>query len=300
MSNVLDEHVDCSDGGREGEHEERRGGSIGQRKDGPDRRDNIIECDDIVVKFGDQVVLDHLTLNVKRGERLVILGGSGAGKSTLLNLMSGQTRSTSGDLRIDGRNICGMSDTELDGYRKTIGVLFQSGALFQSMTIGENVALPLRMHTDLDEDTIGVIIKMKLELVGLREHADKLPSEISGGMQKRAGLARALAMDPKVIYYDEPSAGLDPVSVHQVDELMIGLNETLGVTTVIITHEMVSAFRVAQRMVLMDQGKFVAAGTPDEMRNSNDPLVRQFVNGDSEGPLSDRRSSAEYTESLLK
>ena len=266
----------------------------------PDPTPNIIECRDIVVKFGDQVVLDHLTLDVKRGERLVILGGSGAGKSTLLNLMSGQTRSTSGTLRIDGRDICGMSDRDLDDYRKTIGVLFQSGALFQSMTIGDNVALPLRMHTDLDEDTVETIVKMKLELVGLREHSDKLPSEISGGMQKRAGLARALAMDPKVIYYDEPSAGLDPVSVHQVDELMIGLNETLGVTTVIITHEMVSAFRVAQRLVLMDQGKFVADGTPEEMKNSDDPLVSQFVNGKSEGPLSDRRSSEDYTESLLR
>lgn len=263
------------------------------------RPENIIECEDIVVRFGDQVVLDHLTLDVKRGERLVILGGSGAGKSTLLNLMSGQTRSTSGTLRIDGKNICAMSDAELDEYRKTIGVLFQSGALFQSMTVGDNVALPLRMHTDLDADTVATIVKMKLELVGLREHADKLPSEISGGMQKRAGLARALAMDPKVIYYDEPSAGLDPVSVTQVDELMIGLNETLGVTTVIITHEMASAFRVAQRLVLMDRGRFVADGTPEEMRNSEDPLVYQFVNGESDGPLSDRRSSEDYTRSLL-
>lgn len=260
---------------------------------------NIIECEDIVVKFGEQVVLDHLTLNVKRGERLVILGGSGAGKSTLLNLMSGQTRSSSGKMRIDGRDICAMTEAELDQYRKTIGVLFQSGALFQSMTVGDNVALPLRMHTDLDEDTVGVIVKMKLELVGLREHANKLPSEISGGMQKRAGLARALAMDPAVIFYDEPSAGLDPVSVTQVDELMIGLNETLGVTTVIITHEMVSAFRVAQRLVLMDQGKFVADGTPEEMKNSDDPLVYQFVNGRSDGPLADRRSATDYTESLL-
>lgn len=260
---------------------------------------NIIECEDIVVKFGEQVVLDHLTLNVKRGERLVILGGSGAGKSTLLNLMSGQTRSSSGKMRIDGRDICAMTEAELDQYRKTIGVLFQSGALFQSMTVGDNVALPLRMHTDLDEDTVGVIVKMKLELVGLREHANKLPSEISGGMQKRAGLARALAMDPAVIFYDEPSAGLDPVSVTQVDELMIGLNETLGVTTVIITHEMVSAFRVAQRLVLMDQGKFVADGTPEEMKNSDDPLVYQFVNGRSDGPLADRRSATDYAESLL-
>ncbi len=265
----------------------------------PDPTDNIIECDDVTVRFGEQTVLDRLTLNVRRGERLVILGGSGAGKSTLLNLLAAETRATSGQVRIDGQDICGMSETQLDDYRKSIGVLFQSGALFQSMTIGDNVALPLREHTDLDEETIQIIIKMKLELVGLREHAHKLPSQISGGMKKRAGLARALALDPKIIFYDEPSAGLDPVSVTEVDQLMIGLNETLGVTTVVITHEMVSAFRVAHRLVLMDQGQFVADGPPDEMKNSSDPLVYQFVNGLAEGPLADRRDRDAYTADLL-
>ncbi|MEM8496342.1 MAG: ABC transporter ATP-binding protein [Planctomycetota bacterium] len=260
---------------------------------------NIIECDQVTVRFGTQTVLNKLTLDVKRGERLVILGGSGAGKSTLLNLLAGVTRSTSGHVRVDGQDICGMTERELDVYRKTIGVLFQSGALFQSMTLGENVALPLREHTDLDEDTIDTIVKMKLELVGLREHAHKLPGQISGGMKKRAGLARALSMDPKILFYDEPSAGLDPVSVTEVDQLMIGLNETLGVTTVVITHEMTSAFRVAHRLVLLDQGQFVADGTPAEMKNSDDPLVYQFVNGRVDGPLADRRDSAAYTADLL-
>ncbi len=260
---------------------------------------NIIECDQVTVRFGKQTVLNELTLNVKRGERLVILGGSGAGKSTLLNLLAGETRSTSGNVRIDGQNICGMSDRQLDDYRKTIGVLFQSGALFQSMTLGENVALPLREHTDLDDDTIDTIVKMKLELVGLREHAHKLPGQISGGMKKRAGLARALSMDPKILFYDEPSAGLDPVSVTEVDQLMIGLNETLGVTTVVITHEMTSAFRVAHRLVLLDQGRFVADGTPEQMRQSEDPLVYQFVNGRADGPLTDRRDRDAYTADLL-
>ncbi len=265
----------------------------------PPTDENIIECRDVTVRFGSQTVLDSLTLNVKRGERLVILGGSGAGKSTLLNLMAAETHATSGKILIDGKNLCAMPEAERDEYRKSIGVLFQSGALFQSMTIGENVALPLREHTDLGDDTIETIVKIKLELVGLREHAHKLPSQISGGMKKRAGLARALAMDPKVIFYDEPSAGLDPVSVTEVDQLMIGLNETLGVTTVVITHEMVSAFRVAHRLVLMDQGKFVADGPPDEMKNSDDPLVYQFVNGLAEGPLADRRDRDAYTADLL-
>lgn len=261
--------------------------------------DNIIECRDVTVRFGSQTVLDRLTLSVRRGERLVILGGSGAGKSTLLNLMAAETCATSGTIAIDGKNICAMNDEELDEYRKSIGVLFQSGALFQSMTLGENVALPLREHTDLADDIIETIVKMKLELVGLREHMHKLPGQISGGMKKRAGLARALSMDPKIIFYDEPSAGLDPVSVTEVDELMIGLNETLGVTTVVITHEMTSAFRVAHRLVLMDRGEFIADGTPEEMKNNPDPLVHQFINGLADGPLTDRRDRAAYTQDLL-
>ncbi len=259
----------------------------------------IIRCINVTKQFGSQKVLHDLTLNVKRGERLVMLGGSGAGKSTLLNLMAAETRATSGQVIVNGRNICSMSDAELDKHRTTMGVLFQSGALFQSMTLAENVALPIREHTDLVDRTIDTIVKMKLELVGLREHADKKPAEISGGMKKRAGLARALALDPQIIFYDEPSAGLDPVSVTEVDQLMIGLNETLGVTTVVITHEMTSAFRIAHRLVLLDQGKFVAAGSPDEMKNSDDPLVHQFVHGLTAGPLTDRRDDCDYLTDLL-
>ncbi|MEM9251297.1 MAG: ABC transporter ATP-binding protein [Planctomycetota bacterium] len=262
--------------------------------------DVIIRCLDVTKQFGAQTVLNELTLDVKRGERLVILGGSGAGKSTLLNLMSAQTLPTSGQILVNGTDICAMSVNELDKHRTTTGVLFQSGALFQSMSLAENISLPLREHTDLDTDTIDLVVKMKLELVGLREHAHKKPSQISGGMKKRAGLARALALDPQVIFYDEPSAGLDPVSVTEVDHLMIGLNETLGVTTVVITHEMVSAFRIAHRLVLMDQGKFVADGTPEEMKNSDEPLVRQFINGLLEGPLTDRRDSTQYLQDLLR
>ncbi len=262
-------------------------------------RDAIIQCRDLTVRFGRQTVLDALTLDVYRGERLVILGGSGAGKSTLLAVMAAEAHASSGQVLVDGRNICGMSDQQRDDYRKSMGVLFQSGALFQSMTLAENIALPLREHTDLDPGTIETIVKIKLELVGLREHAQKLPSQISGGMKKRAGLARALAMDPKIIFYDEPSAGLDPVTVTEVDQLMIGLNETLGVTTVVITHEMSSAFRVAHRLVLLDQGKFVAAGTPQEMRDSTDPLVHQFVNGNADGPLTQRRDKDSFLKDLL-
>ena len=260
---------------------------------------HIIEIDRVSKRFGKQTVLDGLTLNVKRGERLVILGGSGAGKSTLLSLMAAETRPDDGAVRVDGKDICAMTEAQRDEYRKTMGVLFQSGALFGSMTIAENVALPLREHTDLDDETISLIVKMKLELVGLRPHAEKMPAQLSGGMKKRAGLARALALDPKVLFYDEPSAGLDPVTVHEVDRLVISLNEALGVTSVIITHEMTSAFRIAHRLVLLDQGKFIADGTPDEMLNSTDPLVHQFVHGKIEGPLSDRRDTDSYRADLL-
>src|SRR5205814_4904964 len=155
-----------------------------------------------------------------------------------------------------------MSDKDIAEYRKSIGVLFQSGALFNSMSVADNVGLPLREHTDLEEDTIDIIVKIKLEQVGLREHADKMPAMLSGGMKKRAGLARALALDPKVLFYDEPSAGLDPVTSAEIDQLIINLNKQLGVTSVVVTHEMESAFRIADRMVLLDRGKFIISGTP--------------------------------------
>lgn len=261
--------------------------------------ENLIEVRNVTKRFGTTTVLEDLSLNVKRGERLVMLGGSGAGKSTLLNLMAAETQPTSGHIRIDGKNICGMTESELDEYRKTIGVLFQSGALFNSLTLAENIALPLQEHTDLDASTIDTVVTMKLNLVGLLEHGNKYPSEISGGMKKRAGLGRALALDPKVIFYDEPSAGLDPVSVTEIDRLMVDLSETTGVTTVVITHEMTSAFRVATRLVLLDQGRFVAEGTPDEMKRSEKPLVNQFVNGLLHGPLTDRKDKRGYIDALL-
>lgn len=258
-----------------------------------------IEVQGVTKIYGKRTILDAIRLDVYEGETLVILGGSGSGKSTLLRLMIGNVPSDGGDIVGLGKSLCGMSAEDLKQYRKSIGVLFQSGALFNSMTVGENVALPLREHTDLPDETIDIIVKIKLELVGLREHAERLPSELSGGMKKRAGLARAMALDPKVLFYDEPSAGLDPVTSAEIDQLIIDLNTKLGITSVVVTHEMDSAFRIAHRMVLLDRGKFVASGTPDEMRNSKDPLVRQFVHGLTEGPLTDRRRAGGYENDLL-
>jgi phospholipid/cholesterol/gamma-HCH transport system ATP-binding protein len=250
--------------------------------------------------FDDRPVLDAIRLDVFRGETLCILGGSGSGKSTLLRLMIGNIKPDGGDIVGLGKSLAKMTTRELTEYRKSIGVLFQSGALYNSMTVGENVALPLREHTDLPDETIEIMVKIKLELVGLRKHAEKMPGELSGGMKKRAGLARAIALDPKILFYDEPSAGLDPVTSHEIDILISDLNRKLGVTSVVVTHEMDSAFRIADRMVLLDRGKFIVSGTPDEMKDSTDPLVRQFVHGLIDGPLTDRRLADGYESDLLE
>jgi phospholipid/cholesterol/gamma-HCH transport system ATP-binding protein len=260
----------------------------------------LIRVRDIIKTYGDRTVLDGINLDVLQGETLVIMGGSGSGKSTMLRIMVGSVRPDSGDIRVAGTSLCAMDDAQLTEYRKRgIGLLFQSAALFNSMSVHDNVALPLREHTDLAESTIDVVVKIKLELVGLREHGDKMPAELSGGMKKRAGLARAMALDPKILFYDEPSAGLDPVTSAEIDELIIDLNEKLGITSVVVTHEMDSARRVADRMVLLDRGKFIVSGTPDEMFGSADPLVKQFMHGLTEGPLTERRKQSNYADDLL-
>ncbi len=261
--------------------------------------DDVIEVRDATKIYDGRVILDAIRLEVRRGETLVIMGGSGSGKSTMLRLMIGNAMCDGGDIIASGRSLRSMTEDQLDDYRKTVGVLFQSGALFNSMSVADNVALPLREHTDLEEATIQIMVKIKLELVGLRQHADKMPAMLSGGMKKRAGLARAIALDPHILFYDEPSAGLDPVTSAEIDQLIIDLNKKLGVTSVVVTHEMDSAFRIADRMVLLDRGKFIASGTPEQMRTSADPLVHQFVFGLAEGPLTDRRRAGGYEADLL-
>ena len=261
--------------------------------------DIAIQVDGVTKVYTGRTILNGIRLDVRQGETLVILGGSGSGKSTLMRLMIGNVLPDGGDVIAFGKSLCRMSPHELDDYRKSVGVLFQSGALYNSMSVADNVALPLREHSDLPEETIEIMVKIKLELVGLREHAEKMPSELSGGMKKRAGLARALSLDPKVLFYDEPSAGLDPVTSAEIDQLIINLNKQLGVTSVVVTHEMDSAFRIADRMVLLDRGTFIVSGTPKEMRESKDPLVYQFINGLAEGPLTDRRRAGGYESDLL-
>jgi phospholipid/cholesterol/gamma-HCH transport system ATP-binding protein len=261
--------------------------------------DNLIEVRDVKKVYGGRAVLDGVNLDVPRGQTLVIMGGSGSGKSTLLRLMFGNESLDGGHIIVDGKDLATMNEKQLDEYRRSIGVLFQSGALYNSMNVADNVALPLREHSDLPEHTIAIMVKIKLELVGLRRSAHKMPAELSGGMKKRAALARALALDPKVLFYDEPSAGLDPVTSAEIDELINDLTNKLGVTSVVVTHEMDSAFRIADQMVLLDCGKIVASGTPEEMKASKDPLVRQFLDGLTEGPLTDRRKTEGYESDLL-
>ena len=272
----------------------------------------IISLRNVVKSFDGKRVIDGLTLDIQRGETMVIMGGSGSGKSTSLRLMIGSIKSDSGDIHICDTDIVRASDAELNRFRLKIGVLFQSGALFNSMTLAENVALPLVEHTELDREIIDIQVKIKLELVGLREHADKYPAEISGGMKKRAGLARALALDPQILFYDEPSAGLDPVTSAEIDRLIIDLSKKLGVTSIVITHEMDSAFAIADRMAMLDKGEMLVvedrawfervrdtSAEDAKAMTQTERLIRQFLRGDAEGPITDRKAATNYAEDLL-
>lgn len=259
----------------------------------------VIRVDDVHVTFDDRTVLAGIDLHVYRGEILVIMGGSGCGKSTLLRTIIGAQHPTRGKVSILGQDMYALADQPLDDLRKRFAILFQSGALYNSMSVGENIALPLREHTDLDEEIINIMVKMKLELVGLRDFEALMPAQISGGMRKRVGLARALALDPEILFYDEPGAGLDPVVAGVIDKLIMDLSQKIGVTSVVVTHEMGSAFRIADRMVMLFEGRVVAEGTPEEIRNSNNPLVKQFINGEPDGPIPLRRSRINYEEDLL-
>ncbi len=273
---------------------------------------NVIEIRNLVRRFGTQTVLDGINLDIAEGETMVIMGGSGCGKSTLLRHLIGSLQPSEGSIKILGEEIATVSEAGLDAVRKKFGILFQSGALFNSMSIADNIALPLREHTTLDSHIIEIQVMIKLELVGLREHANKFPSQISGGMKKRAGLARALALDPRILFYDEPSAGLDPVTSAEIDQLMVDLTRKLGVTSVVVTHEMDSAFTIADRMTMLDKGRALMIDTRqafDTLRKASDEtakqmpekdrLIRQFLRGDAQGPLTERKAATNYAEELL-
>jgi len=236
-----------------------------------------IDVRDLRVHYGEREILHGINLRVDQGETLVILGGSGSGKSTLLRTLVGLEHPTSGEIWIRGRNFADMPDSERDELLKKMGMSFQGGALFGSMSVGENVALPLRQHTELDDSTIQIIVRLKLDQVGLTGFDDYMPAQLSGGMKKRAAIARALAMDPEILFFDEPSAGLDPIIAAGIDELILKLKKAFRITILVVTHELASAFLIADRMVLLDKGNIVADGTPQELKASHEPRVRQFL-----------------------
>src|SRR4051812_4861947 len=241
---------------------------------------------DLHVSYGEREILHGVSFDVQRGETLVILGGSGSGKSTLLRTLVGLEKPASGQIWIKGKDIAAISQAELDEIRKKIGMSFQGGALFGSMTVGENVALPLREHTQLEDSTIEIMLRLKLEQVGLEGFEYYMPSQLSGGMKKRAAVARALAMDPEILFFDEPSAGLDPIIAAGIDQLILELKQAFRMTIIVVTHELASAYLIADRMVLIDKGNIVAIGTTEEMRSSTQPRVRQFLDRIAEREVS--------------
>ncbi|MEM9400045.1 MAG: ABC transporter ATP-binding protein [Verrucomicrobiota bacterium] len=265
--------------------------------------DPIVEVTDLVRVFGDRTVLNGVSFKIYKGETLVIMGGSGCGKSTLLRHVIGSLKPTSGSIKLFGQEITNMNEFELNKIRKRFGMNFQFGALMQSLTVGENVALPLLEHSDVDASIIDLVVKMKLELVGLTGFENLMPSEISGGMKKRVGLARAVALDPELLFSDEPTSGLDPVMTAVIDELTLNLTQNMGMTAMIVSHDMASCFRIASHMLMLGtgelQGKVVAYGTPDEIRADSNPYLQQFIKGEADGPIPLKLSKNEYIKRLM-
>ncbi len=245
----------------------------------------MIEISDLTKSFNDKPVLRGVNLSIKSGESVVIIGRSGCGKSVLLKMMTMLLPPDSGRILIDGEDITLMDDQNLYRVRRKIGVLFQGAALFDSMTVQENITLGLREHTDLSETELRRIAEERLELVSLPGILDLKPAELSGGMKKRVGLARAIAMDPKYVLYDEPTTGLDPISADAINNLIISLNEKLKVTTIVVTHDMVSANKIADRIIMLHRGVNFFEGTPEQVKNAEDEVVRQFIEGKADGPI---------------
>jgi len=262
----------------------------------------MIKVNNLHKTFGDGdkklTVLDDFNAHFESGQITSIIGGSGSGKSTVLKHLIGVYRPDSGEIIIDGDHLVGADREALTRIRKKFGIMFQSGALFNSLTVEDNVALPLREHTDLNENTIKIMVKMKLEMVGLRGADHLKPAQLSGGMIKRIALARAIALDPKIVFYDEPSAGLDPISIGVIDKLIVDLSKKMRITSVVVTHEIPSAMRISDKIIMLYKGKIIAAGSPEEIKNSDDPRIQQFINGSPDGPIPFSKSQKDYGEEL--
>jgi phospholipid/cholesterol/gamma-HCH transport system ATP-binding protein len=239
--------------------------------------EKAIEISGLVTHYGDREVLKNISLSIPRGMTTVILGGSGCGKSTLLKHLIGLLRPTRGSIIINGRDIVNMEEGELNEIRKKMGVLFQGAALLNSMTLAGNVSLPMKEHTKLEESTMQIMVRMKLELVGLSGFEEYVPSQLSGGMKKRAGIARAMALDPEFLFFDEPSAGLDPVTAAGIDDLILKLKKAFKMTFIVVTHELPSVFTIADYIIMLDLGEVIFSGTLDELKASDNPRIKMFL-----------------------
>ena len=260
---------------------------------------NAIELTDVTFGYDRRrPVLTGINLAIPRGRVVAILGGSGCGKTTILRLIGGQLKPQAGVVRVGDRSVADMSRDDLFRLRRKIGMLFQFGALFTDMTVFENIAFPMREHTDLPDPLIRDLVLMKLHAVGLRGAAQFKPSELSGGMARRVALARAVALDPMLVMYDEPFAGLDPISLGVVGQLIRKLNDALGITSVVVTHDVYESLKIVDYLYFVSEGRIVAQGTPDEVHHSADPFVRQFVDGESDGPVPFHYPARPYAEEL--
>jgi phospholipid/cholesterol/gamma-HCH transport system ATP-binding protein len=247
--------------------------------------ESLVELRHLTFSYGDRVILDDVSLSVPRGKVTTLMGASGGGKTTILRLIGGQNRAQSGELLFDGQDVTRMDQPQLYAARRRMGMLFQFGALFADLSAFENVAFPLREHTDLPEALIRDIVLMKLNAVGLRGACDLMPSDLSGGMARRVALARAIALDPELVMYDEPFSGLDPISLAIAARLVRQLNDSMGLTSLFVSHELEQTFAISDHVIILANGKIAAQGTPEEVRASSDPLVYQYVNALSDGPV---------------
>jgi len=246
---------------------------------------NLVEIRDLEFGYGDRKILSNLRMDFPRGKLIAVMGGSGCGKTTVLRLIGGQIRPQRGEVRVGGEVVHRLNTEGLYRLRRRMGMLFQFGALFNDLTIFDNVAFPLREHTELSEEMIRDLVLMKLNAVGLRNASKLKPREISGGMARRVAVARAIALDPELIMYDEPFAGLDPISMGVTANLIRNLNDALGSTSILVSHDVKETFAIADYVYFMSAGKIVAEGTPEELRVSTDPYVKQFVNAEPDGPV---------------
>lgn len=247
--------------------------------------ESLVELRNLTFGYGERVVLDDISLSVPRGKVTALMGASGGGKTTILRLIGGQSRAQSGEMLFDGQDVTPMNQTQLYAARRRMGMLFQFGALFADLSVFENVAFPLREHTDLSDALIRHIVLMKLNTVGLRGARDLMPSDLSGGMARRVALARAIALDPELVMYDEPFSGLDPISLAIAARLIRQLNDSMGLTSVFVSHELEQTFAISDHVIILANGKIAAQGTPEQVRQSTDPLVYQYVNALSDGPV---------------